>query len=114
MLTTFWSGRALAVAGLLALTLSLPLGCQSATGRTTGRYFDDQGITTSVKAKLVADKVWNLTRIGVKTVNGTVYLDGVVDTAEQRARAAEMAAGASGVQTVVNNIQVTERAATPK
>ncbi len=109
MLTTFSSGRAIAVAGLLALTLSVPLGCRSTTGRTAGRYFDDQGITTSVKTKLVADKVWYLTRIGVKTVNGTVYLDGVVDTAEQRARAAEIAASAGGVQTVVNNIQVTER-----
>src|SRR6059036_842291 len=50
----------------------------SSTGRSTGRFVDDQSITASVKAKLVADKAANLTRVGVKTVNGTVYLTGSV------------------------------------
>lgn len=99
----FHSIVAVLVAALLAGSL---VGCRTMTGRSTGRYIDDTTITTSVKSKLVADKATNLTRVGVKTVNGTVYLDGVVDTAEQRARAEDLARRADGVQTVVNNIQI--------
>ena len=93
---------------LLAL-LVLTSACQTATGRSTGQTIDDTKITASVKAKLVADRPANLTRVDVDTTNGVVYLNGAVDTAEQRARAEQLAREAKGVQRVVNNLQVNRR-----
>ena len=49
---------------MLALLLSVA-GCTSLTGETAGQYVDDSTITASVKAKLIAEKVANLTRVDV-------------------------------------------------
>jgi osmotically-inducible protein OsmY len=89
--------------------LAVAAGCQSVTGKTAGTVVDDSSITASVKAKLVADKPANLTRVDVDTNNGTVYLNGVVDTPEQRARAEDLARHTKGVAMVVNNLQVAPR-----
>jgi hyperosmotically inducible protein len=62
-----------------------------------------------VKSKLVADKAANLTRVDVDTNNGTVYLNGTVDTAEQKAKAEQLAWQAGGVKSVVNNLQVQKK-----
>jgi hyperosmotically inducible protein len=63
----------------LALTLLLSAsGCTSMTGQTAGQYVDDRTITASVKSKLVADRVGNLTRVDVDTTNQVVSLNGVV------------------------------------
>jgi hyperosmotically inducible periplasmic protein len=97
-----------ALAAIVAV-LTLTAGCQTTTGKTAGTVVDDSSITASVKAKLVADKPANLTRVDVDTNNGTVYLNGVVDTPAQRARAEELARQATGVKTVVNNLQVAQR-----
>lgn len=90
---------AVLAAGVLA-------GCQTTTGRTAGTYLDDSRMTATVKSKLVADRPANLTSVGVETVNGVVYLTGVVDTPEQRLRAEQLTWEAAGVRQVVNNIQV--------
>ena len=52
------------------------------TGRTAGENIDDATITSEVKAKLAAEKVSTLTKIGVDTDRRTVYLTGTVDNAE--------------------------------
>ena len=93
------------LAMMLALTLALG-ACQSMTGKSTGTNIDDATITASVKSKLVADKPANLTRVDVDTNNGTVYLNGTVDSSEQKARAEQLARGAKGVKNVVNNLQI--------
>jgi hyperosmotically inducible protein len=80
--------------------------CQSMTGRSAGRVVDDKAISAQIKAKLAAEKVSNLTRIGVTTVNGVVHLDGVVDRPDDKIRAEEIARKVSGVTQVVDNIQV--------
>ncbi|HEV8471420.1 MAG TPA: BON domain-containing protein [Methylomirabilota bacterium] len=90
----------------LLVILSVMTGCQSVTGKTAGENIDDATITASVKAKLVADKPANLTRVDVDTNNATVYLNGTVDSAEQKARAEQLAWQAKGVKSVVNNLQV--------
>ena len=90
------------VAVLTALALT---GCGMSTGRT-GAVMDDSSTTTAVKSTLVAERPANLTAVGVDTVNGVVYLTGIVDTPEQRIRAEQLAWGTSGVRQVVNNIQV--------
>ncbi|MDD3445049.1 MAG: BON domain-containing protein [Zavarzinia sp.] len=71
-----------------------------------GGYVDDSWITTKVKSNLVTDFSLNGFSIGVETVNGIVYLSGVVRSTEQRDKAVEIARSISGVQKVVSAIQV--------
>lgn len=98
------------IIGSLALALLLSAtGCTSMTGETAGQYVDDSTITTSVKAKLVADKVANLTRIDVDTTNRVVSLNGVVESPEQKTRAEQLAMQVSGVRRVDNNLQIQSR-----
>jgi hyperosmotically inducible protein len=97
------------VAVLLVL-LVVASGCRStAGGRTTGDVVDDTKITAAVKAKLVADRAANLTKVNVDTTNGVVQLRGTVDSAAQKSRAEQLAREASGVTRVVNNLQVVPR-----
>ena len=95
---------------LISLALALFLsatGCTAMTGQTAGQYVDDSTITTSVKAKLVADKAANFTRIDVDTTNHVVSLTGVVESPEQKeARAQQIAMDVSGVRRVDNNLQI--------
>ena len=94
--------------GLVALVMLLAFaaGCESMTGRSTGRYIDDKTINAQVKTKLVSEKASNLTRIGVNTVNGVVHLDGVVDSVRDKIMAEELARQVKGVTNVVNQLQV--------
>jgi osmotically-inducible protein OsmY len=101
--------RVFQLCAVVVTVLVFAMGCQSATGKSAGTVVDDTSITASVKAKLVADKPANLTRVDVDTNNGTVYLNGMVDSPEQKARAEQLAWQATGVKTVVNNLQVTQR-----
>lgn len=95
---------------LLPVILAVALaGCQAMTGRTAGRNVDDATITTSVKTKLAADKLSSLTRVDVDTNNGTVSLNGVVESADQKARAQELASQVGGVNKVINNLQVQKK-----
>jgi hyperosmotically inducible periplasmic protein len=98
--------RGLGFVAVLLTIVTLAAGCQSMTGRSVGDSIDDAAVTASVKAKLVADRPTNLTRVDVDTNNGTVYLNGTVDTAEQKVRAEQLAWQAKGVKSVVNNLQV--------
>lgn len=92
-----------AAVALLAVALT---GCQAMTGRTAGQNVDDARISTAVQATLTTDKVSNFTRIDVDTTNGVVYLNGTVQSGEQKARAEQLAARVEGVKKVVNNLQV--------
>jgi len=92
----------------LAVLLSVT-GCQSLTGQSTGEYVDDRTISTSVKAKLVADKAANLTRVDVDTTNRVVLLSGVVESSEQKSRAEQLAMQVNGVRRVENRLQVQGR-----
>ncbi len=99
-------GRLMKTLVVMVAVLAVLSGCRSMTGKSAGTNIDDASITTAVKSKLVADKVSNLTRVNVDTNNGTVYLNGTVESAEQRARAEQIAREAKGVRNVVNNLQV--------
>jgi hyperosmotically inducible protein len=76
------------------------------TGRTAGRNIDDLTITTSVKARLVADKLSNFTRIDVDTVNAVVSLNGLVESEHEKRRAEDIASLVDGVKQIVNDLQV--------
>jgi hyperosmotically inducible protein len=91
---------------LSALTGVSVVSCTSMTGQSAGQYVDDRTITSTVKAKLVADKAANLTRVDVDTTNRVVYLNGIVQSREQRARAEQLAMQVSGVREVKNNLQI--------
>lgn|SRR5262245_30886117 len=92
----------------LALLLSAT-GCSSMSGQSTGKYVDDRTITASVKAKLVADKAVNLTRVDVDTLNRVVSLNGIVETPAQKTRAEQLAMQVEGVKKVENRLQVQAR-----
>jgi hyperosmotically inducible protein len=67
----------------LFLLASFLTGCQAITGEN----IDDTTITTTVKAKLAAEKGSTLTRVQVDTNRGVVQLSGVVDSGNDRTRA---------------------------
>jgi hyperosmotically inducible periplasmic protein len=100
------------VAVLLVVLLALA-GCQAMTGRTAGRNIDDLTITASVKARLVADKLSNFTRIDVDTVNAVVSLNGLVESDFEKRRAEDIASLVEGVEKIVNDLQV-QKAPAPK
>ncbi|HEY1267208.1 MAG TPA: BON domain-containing protein [Candidatus Binatia bacterium] len=94
------------VAVLFVVSLA---GCQTMTGKSAGANVDDATLTARVKTKLVSDKAANLTRIDVDTNNGIVYLNGSVQTTQQKAKAEDLARSTDGVKKVVNNLQVSQR-----
>lgn len=92
---------------LLALggTAAFQSGCAGTpTRESTGEYIDDASITTKVKAAFVKDPVVKAIDVKVDTFKGAVQLSGFVDTAEQKARAEQIAASTQGVTSVRNNI----------
>ena len=85
---------------LMSLALAVVGGCASVDP------LEDTRIEAEVKARLVAEKSANLTRTGVLSTNGVVYLSGTVESAEPRARAEALAREVRGVRRVVNTLDV--------
>jgi hypothetical protein len=76
------------------------------TGCATLDPLQDTRIEAEVKARLVDEKGANLTRVGVLSSNGTVYLSGTVESGEARTSAETLAQGVPGVTRVVNTLDV--------
>jgi osmotically-inducible protein OsmY len=89
---------------LLILSVILLLA-QTVGGCRTVSPYEDARIEAEVKARLVAEKDANLTRLGVVSNGGVVYLSGSVRSAEERARAAALAE-VTGVRRVINTLDV--------
>jgi hyperosmotically inducible periplasmic protein len=85
---------------LLVILLLAGGGCATVDPR------DDTRIEAEVKARLVAEKNANLTRLGVLSTNATVYLSGTVESEDDRMRAETLARGVRGVKRVVNRLEV--------
>ena len=83
----------------------------SSQARTIGQIIDDTALVASIKTKLTADKLSNLTKIDVKSESGVVTLSGTVDSLDRRARAVQIASGVEGVKQVIDNLQVATAAA---
>lgn len=95
-----------AVAALfLAVAIVFNAGC-SRDDRTVGQNVDDAAITTKVKAAFAQDPGVKAMEVKVETYRGTVQLNGWVDTAEEKARAEQVAKTVAGVKTVQNQISV--------
>src|SRR5688500_16961589 len=75
-------------------------------GCATFDPLEDTRIESEVKARLVAEKDANLTRLGVVSREGAVTLSGTVVSSEQRSRAEALAGGVRGVSRVVNRVEV--------
>ncbi len=98
--------RCLALAALTGATL-LGAGCSVMRGQqTAGSYVDDAAITTAVKAKFVEDKVVSAGSISVETLSGTVQLAGFATSAEEKAKAEQIARNSRNVKAVRNDIVV--------
>ena len=99
--------RMAGVGGLALAILVFAGGCASLTGRPLSRYVDDKAISAKVRVKLASRlNVATLMRVDVDTYEGTVYLSGVAETNEMKARVERLAATVDDVQQVVNNLSV--------
>jgi hyperosmotically inducible protein len=97
---------------ILTVTLAVLFflnGCQAMTGETMGQNIDDGVLTSSVKTQLASDRLNTVSRVGVETNNGVVYLTGEVETGEQKSRVGSVTSQVKGVRQVVNNLQVIKR-----
>jgi len=92
---------ALALTLLAGMSLS---GCASLETCKGAACSADDGITTSVKSELAEHP--ELRDIGVQTIEGVVYLRGLVDTNVEREEAESAARRVTGVTSVVNTIAV--------
>ena len=72
----------------------------------------DAGITTAVKSKLAADDTVKAYQVDVDTDNHVVTLTGDVNTSLAKDRAVEIARATDGVRDVIDQIRVTDAAAT--
>jgi hyperosmotically inducible protein len=73
---------------------------------------DDSTLTSHVRSALGDDARIPAHQIEVKTLAGTVQLNGFVDTSSTASRAGELARGVAGVQRVDNNLVVRNTSAT--
>jgi osmotically-inducible protein OsmY len=93
------------VLALLATLAVVASGC-SLSGPPARRFVDDATISSRVRARL-ARAFPSLATIGVDTFEGTVYLNGPVDTDEEKRVAGELARDVDDVELVVSNLHVT-------
>lgn len=93
---------------LICIVLSAAfLGCAgSQKQESTGEYIDDSVITARVKAAIAQDPSLSAFQINVETFKGEVQLSGFVDSARDKTRAGEVAAGVKGVKSVKNDLVV--------
>jgi len=102
------------LAALIAGTTMLGMAACSATRtqRTAGEQIDDATLLTSVKAALVQNPVTEAGEINVDVNRGVVKLSGFVDTPKEKQKAADVARGVDGVQSVQNDIAVGDKSST--
>jgi len=83
------------------------VGCSSTSHReSTGEYVDDSVVTGKVKAAIFNEPTLKATEINVETYKGDVQLSGFVAQPQDAQKAAEVARGVKGVNSVKNDIRV--------
>ncbi len=73
---------------------------------SVGHLFSDSWITARVKARLLDDPETSGLSIHVETVDGKVYLQGVVRSRAEQQRAMRLARGVDGVTAVVDLLRI--------
>jgi osmotically-inducible protein OsmY len=94
------------IAVKLLIIFSLLLGCQTITEMPRIESDKDAAISKAVKENFLKDKAVDLTRVNVKTTNGSVDSRGTVTSLEAREHAVKLAWRVAGVQAVVNHLEV--------
>jgi osmotically-inducible protein OsmY len=73
---------------------------------STGQYFDDTVITTSVKAAILNEASLKVAEINVETFKGVVQLSGFVRSPDNAATAVRVARGVNGVRSVKDDMRI--------
>jgi osmotically-inducible protein OsmY len=95
------------MAFILIAFMTAMISCSATSKReSTGEYFDDSVITTSVKAAILNDKDLKVTEINVETFKGVVQLSGFVSSQSDINKAAKVARNVDGVKSVKNDMRV--------
>jgi hyperosmotically inducible protein len=76
------------------------------TTRDAGQMIGDAGITTAIKAKMLADTTVSAVKIDVDTKDGVVALIGNVGSAAEKRRALEIARETDGVKSVKDELKI--------
>ena len=77
-----------------------------------GKPLSDSGLTQIVKSALQSESSLNAQKIDVENRDGNVTLHGIVDSDEQREKAARIVGSVGGVRNVVNNLTIDPSAST--
>jgi hyperosmotically inducible periplasmic protein len=94
------------IQGVRQVVNNLQVAMLTPTPSSSALIQDDPMITTTIKEKLMADRLANLARVHVDTTEGIVYLNGTVPSTVHKVRAEQVARDVRGVIQVVNNLQV--------
>jgi osmotically-inducible protein OsmY len=94
------------IAAKLLVIFSLVLGCQTISEMTRVESDKDAAISKAVKERFLKDKAVDLTDVNVKTTDGSVDLSGTVPSLDAREHAVKLAWQVTGVQAVVNHLEV--------
>lgn len=94
------------LAALVAVGCSTNAPRGSDAPRSAGQTIDDGVITARVKAALIEDDRTKARQIDVDTYQGSVQLNGFVDTDAARVAAGQVARNVEGVKSVRNNLQI--------
>lgn len=94
--------------GLLGVSLLALGGCASSMVPRNIRQ-TDSGITSMIQASLEANETVSAQKVNIKTREGVVHLNGVVETDASRLEAGRIAWRTEGVEGVVNDLTVGER-----
>ena len=97
---------ALAAAAAAVILVTAPGCAVTRDQETVGAYFDDSGITTAVKGRMIDNKNVDASSISVETLNGTVMLSGFARSSDEKKVAEEVTWKVAGVKQVKNEIAV--------
>jgi hyperosmotically inducible protein len=92
--------------GVVSVTDQLTVSPASVATSGVSEALTDPAITTAVKTKLLADPFSKGLKIDVDTSKSVVTLSGSVRTAEEKARAEQVAKETTGVSSVVNELKI--------
>lgn len=104
--------------GAMLLNACTPLGVATGVGAAAGNIaleersledsLNDRAIATGINSRYVDRDLALFGNVGVDVVEGRVLLTGVVDSREKRIEAAKIAWSVADVETVINEIKVSE------
>ncbi len=87
--------------------ITLFLGCAATQNReSTGEYLDDSVITAEVKDAIFDEPTLKVFQVSVETYQGSVKLDGSVDSQKSVDKVGEIVSKVKGVKSIKNDLIV--------